>query len=236
MSVALKVKRMQYKHYRWLCKMSIATIDARFWCAHVESMKATLNQQQLRETERCLRSNCLRMDWRSSTDCCHGNSAGRSWALDQGKSSCLAAFVASQKISLRVIRCEIVEADSAAEEIPEVSRNSHGLRKINDRSSRVGILVRKNLWSVCLLNRLRFCFWQFSRNLVGFLWNSPCFKLLFEVDAHVFRAATPGVVVRFSVLLHEATPETVRGEHDWITGFFLKAFFLPNPLWNSIAV
>jgi len=42
-----------------------------------------------------------------------------------------------------VIRCKIVAADFAAEEIPEVSRNSHGHRKMNDRSSRVGILVRK---------------------------------------------------------------------------------------------
>lgn len=208
--------------------MRIATIDARFWCAHVESMKATLNQRQLRETERCLpRSNCLRMDWRSSTDCCHGNSAGRSWALDQGKSACLAAFVASRNISLRVW---FVVKSLRQILLQKKSQKYHEIVMVIGKwmidHQGLAFLWEKNLWSVFLLNRLRFRFWQFSRNLVGFLRNSPCFQTPFEVDAHVFRAATPGVVVRFSILLHEATPETVRGEHDWITGSFLKVFFL----------
>lgn len=192
MFVALKVKRMQYKHYRWLCKMSIATIDAWFWCAHVESMKATLNQRQLRETERCPRSNCLRMDWRSSTDCCHGNSAGRSWALDQGKSACLAAFVASRKISLRVW---FVVKSLRQILLRKKSQKYHEIVMVFGKwmidHQGVGILVRRNLWSVFLLNRLRFRFWQFSRNLVFFYGILHVFKLLLKLTLTFFVLRTP---------------------------------------------
>ena len=211
--------------------MSIATIDAWFWCAHVESMKATLNQRQLRETERCPRSNCLRMDWRSSTDCCHGNSAGRSWALDQGKSARLAAFVASLNFSEGVICCKIVAADSAAEEIPKYHEivmvfgkwmiDHQGLAFLWEKIFEV--FAFSTDWDSVFDNFLGT--WRFSMEFSMF--ETP-------FDAHVFRAATPGIVVRFSVLLHEATPETVRGEPDWITGSFWNHFFLQNPLWNSI--
>lgn len=213
MSVALKKREFNIE-YGWLCKMSIATIDAWSWCAHVESMKATLNQRQ-RETERCLpRSNCLRMDWRSSTDCCHGNSAGRSWALDHGKSACLAAFVASLNFSEGAIRCKIVAADFAAEEIPEVSRNNRGL----------------------------FGTWMIDHQGLAFLWEKIYWSVFFSTDWDSVFDNVLGTwnLVVFYGILHVLSHSKVFSFAAWSNTrdherrawtdhrFLLKAFFSPK--------